>query len=167
MSKLSKAPNCAHAAICSIFTRDEEEFMNGDEPEEGTPYCACTLHSNKQVKTFQGHKILSKAEEIVSDEEEPSSSKPEGTTETQDIIISSLPAVAIRVSPVGSPELQALFMKKGPQPSVIKMQTPTTPSLFSPANICEIQGCTNIARYEAKAGNQHYQGMSRACHRQH
>ncbi|CAG8675598.1 1273_t:CDS:1, partial [Paraglomus brasilianum] len=69
----------------------------------------------------------------------------------------------VRVSPVGSPELQALLMKKGPQPSVIKPQTPTTSSLSSPANTCEIQGCTNIANYEAKVGNQHYQAIARVC----
>ncbi|CAG8641447.1 9704_t:CDS:2 [Paraglomus brasilianum] len=50
----------------------EEDFMNGMELEEGSPYHACALHSSKEFKTFQGQKILSKIEEIVSDEEEPS-----------------------------------------------------------------------------------------------
>jgi len=163
VSKLCEAPNCTHAAVCSVFIRDEEDFIDGIEPEEGTPYRACALHSNKQVKTFRGMKILNRIEEVVSDEEESLPNRPTApAAKTLQQTPTEQPAIAVRVSPMSSPELQALLKKKGNSASSNPSQ-PNASLASSPVSTCEVQDCTNIANYEAEVENRHGLTTARVC----
>src|SRR6185312_1739872 len=141
VSKLCESETCNKAAVCTVYTRDPEEFLNNLEGEKGSPYRACTLHA--EASKFDGMTILNRITEIVSDEEEGNEvPKPSENTTHQQPTTTKTQEVEVRISPMGSPELQALLNRKEGSTPLDPIQS--TASLTSSlVYTCEIEGCSN------------------------
>src|SRR5207237_10156513 len=128
-------------AATTAFVRNAEDFLEGIEGDEGMPYRSCSLHAGR--KTFNGEKVLKEIEEIVSDEEEtasdtavevPSAQNPQPTAQTDN---PEEATATVRVTPMGSPELQAMLDSTNKRTQVLS----AAPSTSSSEHICEIHGC--------------------------
>jgi len=101
--------SCKREAVCTVYVRNEEDYCAELEDAEGIPYRACRHHATK--KTFNGDTILRAISEVLSDEETvvtPSiQNKSDPEPETQTTEETTVPTV--RITPQGSPELQALL----------------------------------------------------------
>ena len=163
VSKKCEAVNCSRVAACTVFVRNDQDFFDNLEDEEGTPYRSCSIHAGR--KTFNGEKVLKEIEEIVSDEEEttsdtavedPSAQNPRPTTQTDKI---EEITATVRVTPMGSPELQAMLNSTNKHTQVLS----AAPSTSSSEHICEIHGCFTKANYEATIENGQGHAIARVC----
>ncbi|CAG8632768.1 10447_t:CDS:2, partial [Paraglomus brasilianum] len=144
--------------VDEFFSKSSGEALKG---EKGSPYRACTLHA--EASKFDGMTILNRITEIVSDEEEGNEvPKPSENTTHQQPTTTKTQEVEVRISPMGSPELQALLNRKEGSTPLDPIQS--TASLTSSlVYTCEIEGCSNTANYEARIENKNGLATARVC----
>jgi len=158
VSKRCESGKCGRVAVCTVFVRNEEDYAERLEDEEGLPYRACSLHAGK--KTFDGNTVLREIEEIISDKEETSPSIVEESLHTNNPGLIVQPEVV--VTPLGSPELQAMLDNNSK--SNVQTQAHSTSSSTSPSwQICEIRDCYADANYEAAVENEQGHTIARVC----
>ncbi|CAG8631492.1 6020_t:CDS:2 [Paraglomus occultum] len=75
VAKMCEQYSCDWKAICTVFVRNEMDYLEGLEEEEGTPYRACRKYAGRE--TFNGLEVLKEIKEVVSDEESASDSQEE------------------------------------------------------------------------------------------